>query len=198
MANNQYTNKVVFGNETLIDLTADTVVSAADLVVGKVGHLASGATATGTFSADGDITAADVLATKIAYANGSRIVGTMPNVGTQNITIDNKDDAISISAGYHAGDGKARIDATEKAKIVAGNIKNGVSILGVVGTYTGSENIKATTLSATPYTTSQTILPSSLGDYDYFTQVAIAAISRTEVDNTAGGKTVTIGDVQSA
>ena len=66
-------------------------------------------------------------------------------------------------------------------------------ILGVTGTYTGSELIKATTGSATPAKTSQTILPSSLGDYDYFTQFTVNAVPYTETDNAAGGVTVTIG-----
>jgi hypothetical protein len=47
---NQYNNKVVLGNETLIDLTGDTV-TAADVVAGKTFHLASGAPAMGTGSA---------------------------------------------------------------------------------------------------------------------------------------------------
>ena len=51
MASNQYNNKVVLGNETLIDLTADTV--AADKILsGYTAHDASGAVVTGnvTFS----------------------------------------------------------------------------------------------------------------------------------------------------
>lgn len=47
MANNQYVNKVVKNNTTLIDLTNDTA-TAADVLPGKTLHLASGATATGT------------------------------------------------------------------------------------------------------------------------------------------------------
>ena len=42
-------NKVVLGDETLLDLTADTV-TAADVAAGKTLHLASGASATGTAS----------------------------------------------------------------------------------------------------------------------------------------------------
>lgn len=47
MANNQYVNKVVFGDETLIDLSQDTIDAAA-LVTGVTAHDASGATITGT------------------------------------------------------------------------------------------------------------------------------------------------------
>lgn len=46
---NQYNNKVVLGNETLIDLTGDTV-TAASLAQGYTAHDASGAPITGTMS----------------------------------------------------------------------------------------------------------------------------------------------------
>lgn len=82
--------------------------------------------------------------------------------------------------------------STEKAKIIAGNIKSGVSILGVTGSYAG-EAVSAGAVSITPYTTSQTILPPQ--GYDYISQANVAAIAYTETDNAAGGKTVTIGAV---
>ncbi len=40
-------NKVTINGETRIDLSGDTVASAADIVAGKVGHLNTGATVTG-------------------------------------------------------------------------------------------------------------------------------------------------------
>jgi len=51
---------------------------------------------------------------------------------------------------------------------VSDNVREGIVILGVVGTMTGSEDVKATTLSATPYTTSKIYSPTDLGDYNYF------------------------------
>ena len=84
------------------------------------------------------------------------------------------------------------IEATEKAKIIASNIKDGVTILGVLGTYTG-EGVTAQKKNATPYTTAQVILPDS--GYDYLSEVDIAAIAYVETDNAAGGKTATIGTV---
>jgi len=58
MANNQYVNKVVFGNETLIDLSSDTA-NAGDILTGHTAHDASGAPITGTipFRTGSDITA---------------------------------------------------------------------------------------------------------------------------------------------
>ena len=46
MANNQYVNKVIFGNETLIDLTGDTV-GASVLQAGYTAHDSSGQPITG-------------------------------------------------------------------------------------------------------------------------------------------------------
>lgn len=190
-------NKVVYDGDVLIDLTGDTI-TAADVINSKTFHLASGATATGTCTYDADTSdataqAAEILNNKTAYKAGQKITGSMPNIGKQTSTIATKAQQITISKGYHDGSGKVSIDSTEQAKIIAGNIKNGVTLLGIEGTYTGSELIKATTGSATPTTASQTILPSASGDYDYFTQFTVAAIPYTEAANSAGGYTATIG-----
>ena len=194
---NQYKNKVIYFGETLIDIS-DTTAVANKVAYGFKFYDASGAPVTGTSTFDADTsdanaTASAILAGSTAYVNGAKITGTMPNIGAQNGTITTKAQQVTISQGYHDGSGKISISSTEQAKIVAGNIKNGVVILGVTGTYTGSELIKATTGSATPAKTSQTILPSSLGDYDYFTQFTVNAVPYTETDNAAGGVTVTIG-----
>jgi hypothetical protein len=193
MANNQYVNKVIYGGDTLIDLTGDDV-EASDVLSGKKFHLPSGAPGTGTCPYDADTSdatavAAEILATKTAYKNGSKLTGTMPNKGAVTGTISTKDGQYTVPQGYHDGSGKVSISSTEQAKIIAGNIKSGVQILGVTGSYTG-EAISAQTKTATPTTAQQTILPDT--GYDYLSQVTVAAIPYTETDNTAGGKTVTI------
>lgn len=189
-------NKVIFGNTTLIDLTSDDV-TASDVLSGKIFHTKDGETATGTCSydadtSDADAVAAEILATKTAYVNGSKLTGTMPNRGGVTGTISSVSTPYSVQAGYHDGSGTVGIDSTESAKIIASNIKDGVSILGVTGNYTG-EGVTAQSKSATPYTTAQTILPDS--GYDYLSQVDVAAISFVVTPNSAGGNTVTIGDV---
>lgn len=80
---NQYVNKVIYGGQTLIDLTGDTV-TASDILTGKKAHDKSGAQITGSCSYDADTsdanaTAAEILATKTAYVAGSKITGSMPN-----------------------------------------------------------------------------------------------------------------------
>lgn len=193
MANNQYINKVVYGGQTLIDLTADDV-TASDVLSGKKFHLPSGADGTGTCTYDADTSdatavAAEILATKTAYKSGSKLTGTMPNRGAVAGTIADVDEEYTVPQGYHDGSGKVGIDATEKSKIIAGNIKSGVEILGVTGTYSG-ESISAQSKTVTPATSQQVITP-DVG-YDYLSQVTVYAIPYTETDNAAGGKTVTI------
>lgn len=193
---NPYVSKVIYGNDTLIDLTSDTV-EASKLLYGYTAHGRDGAPVTGscTFDADtsdADATAGEILNTKTAYVNGTKITGSMPNRGAVTGYISDKTVPYTIQNGYHDGSGSVAIDSTEAAKIIADNIKDGVSILGVTGTYTG-EGVTAQAKTATPYTTQQVILPDS--GYDYLSQVTVSAIYYDETDNAAGGKTVTIGTV---
>ena len=190
-----YNNKVVLSDGTvLIDLTADTI-TAADLANGVTAHDMSGAAITGTSTKDSDTSGDDAIAGEILYgktahARGAQLTGTMTNNGGTDYVIDDVSDELTIAAGYHDGSGKAKLDATEAAKVIAENIKDGVVILGVTGTYTG-EGVTAQAKNATPTLSSQTILPDS--GYDYLSQVSIAAIPVAYTLNAAGGNTVTIG-----
>ena len=192
MAN--YINKLVVGNEVKFDLTGDTVAPNT-LLTGTTAHDKTGAQITGTCSYDSDtsdatVAVAEILKDKTAYARGSKIVGTMPNNGAKNYTISDLNDQ-TISLGFYDGSGKIIFDSAEKAKIIPANIKNGVSILGILGTMTGQEDLKVQSKTVTPTFTTQTILPDS--GFDYLSQVVVSAISVTESENSAGGLTLTIG-----
>lgn len=199
MATNQYINKVIYGGQTLIDLTVDDVTRAS-VLSGIKFHLPSGEATTGTCeydakTSDATAVAAEILSTKTAYVNGAKIVGSMPNRGAVDGTITALDGIYTIPQGYHDGSGRVSIASAEQAKLLPSNIREGVTILGVTGTMSGSEGVKATSLTVTPYTTAQTIVPSDLGDFNSITQVNVAAIAYSETDNEYGGVTVTIGTV---
>lgn len=192
-------NKVIYGGNTLIDLTGDTA-TASDVLASKTFHDKTGASVTGTCTYDADTSdatagAAEILNTKTAYVNGAKVTGTMPNRGAVTGTITTKAQQYTVPQGYHDGSGKVGIDSTEQAKIIASNIRQGVSILGVTGTMSGTEDMDLQTKTVTPYTTAKTYVPDS--GYDGFSEFTVSAIAYTETDNTAGGKTVTIGTVAS-
>nr|DAL20774.1 MAG TPA_asm: tail protein [Caudoviricetes sp.] len=190
-------SKVVYGGKTLIDLTADTV-TADKILKGATAHDKSGAPIVGacTYNADtSDATAAgaEILSGKAAYVNGVKITGEMKNNGDVSGVISKKADSYTVPIGYHDGAGKVAISTTEQAKIIATNIRAGVSILGVTGTMSGTESAKAQAKTATPKTTAQTILPDSAQGFNYLSQVTVNAIPYNESDNPQGGLTVTIG-----
>lgn len=192
---NQYINKVVYGGNTLIDLTGDDV-QASDVLTGKKFHLPSGAQGTGACPFDADTSdatavAAEILTGKTAYKNGAKLTGTMPNRGAVTGTISTKAEQYTVPQGYHDGSGKVQILATEQAKLIPANIREGVTVLGVEGTMSGSEDVHAQSKTVTPTTAQQVVTPDS-PDYNYLSEVTVAAIPYTETDNPAGGKTVTI------
>lgn len=194
MAENQHVNKIVYGNTVLIDLTADTVTED-KILASYTAHDASGNVITGTCdfdvnSQDATVKVAEMLIGKTAYARGTKLTGTMPNNGSISLTISEVNEEVSVAQGYHDGSGKVSILETEKAKLIASNIKQGITILGVTGTLEPSSAIKVHAKTVTPKTTQQTILPDE--GYDYLAQVTVNPIPYVETDNSAGGKTVTI------
>lgn len=188
-------SKIVYGGEVLMDLTGDTV-RPEKLLKGYTAHGADGEPITGSceFDAntqDATATDAEILVGKTAYKKGSKVTGTMPNNGAVTGVIKTKTGKYTIPQGYHDGSGFAQIDTTEQAKLIPTNIREGVTILGVAGTMSGSEGVKPQSKSVTPSTQEQVILPDS--GFTHMSQVTVAPIPYVESDNTAGGITVTIG-----
>ena len=188
-------SKVVYGGNTLIDLTADTIV-ASKLLSGYTAHGADGEPIKGACDYDSntqDATASDaeILKGKTAYVKGTKKTGIMPNNGAVSGKIKTKAGQYTVPQGYHDGSGKVGIDETEQAKLIPGNIREGVTVLGVEGTMSGTEGAVPQSKQVTPSTSQQTILPDE--GYNYLSQVTVLAIPYVESQNSSGGTTVTIG-----
>lgn len=188
-------SKVIYSGTTLIDLTSDNVEASA-LLDGYTAHGPDGEVVAGTCTFDADTrdataTAAEILASKTAYKNGSKLTGTMTNNGAVSGTITTKSGAYTVPKGYHDGSGKVQISSAEQAKLVPDNIRDGVTILGVAGKMSGTEGAVPQAKTVTPTTSEQTILPDE--GYNFLSQVTVAAIPYEESTNSAGGKTVSIG-----
>lgn len=188
-------NKVIYGGEVLLDLTGDTVTPD-KLLSGTTTHDKSGTLIEGTCpfdvdSTDATVGVAEILLGQTAYARGAKITGTMPNNGGVTGVIATKDGQYIIPQGYHDGSGKVSIELTEQEKLIATNIREGITILGITGTMSGLESVKSQVKTATPSTVAQSILPDE--GFNYLSQVDVAPIPYVESENTAGGTTVTIG-----
>ena len=192
---NQYVNKIIVGSDVKLDLTQDDI-TADKLASGIKAHDKSGAPIVGTNTYDADTSdatavAAEILKDKTAYVNGVKLVGTMPNNGAKTLNITNKSTPVTIPMGFHDGSGKAQISPDEQAKLIPMNIREGITVLGVIGTMSGSEGMKPQAKNVTPTFAQQEILPDD--EYNCLSSVTVAAIPITYTDNEQGGQTLKVG-----
>lgn len=117
-------------------------------------------------------------------------VDDVENRGAVEGTVSDAGGSYAIPAGYHNGRGKVGIAAAEKLKLIASNIKSGVTILGVTGSYTG-ETSKLQSKSVTPTKSKQDVTADE--GYDALSSVEVAAIPDAYQDVT--GVTAGAADV---
>ena len=159
-------NKIIYGGNTLIDLTGDNV------------------------------TAADVRGgVQFTGPDGEHSLGNMPERGAVTGTISTRDGVYTIPAGHHNGSGTCQISAVERNKILPENIKLGCTLLGIQGSYAGeTPTLQTITKSYTPSASAQSEQITAGSGYDAIEKVTVtvAAIPYAETANQYG-TTVTIG-----
>lgn len=192
---NPHINKFILGDEVKFDLTNDDITPD-KLAKGIKAHDKSGAPIVGTNTFDSDTSgdtaaAAEILNGKTAHVKGSKVTGTMPNNSAKVLDITDKSKAVTIPMGFHDGSGKAQIAAAEAAKLVPENIRENVTVLGVTGTMSGSEDMTSQAKSVTPTFAEQEILPDP--EYNCLSSVTVNAIPVTYTDNEQGGQTLKVG-----
>ena len=86
-------------------------------------------------ASDANVVAGNVLNGKVFIGQSGQDTGSMANNGSTSGTISTKAGTVNIPAGYTSG-GTVSISSTEQAKVISGNIKSGVTLLGVSGSLT--------------------------------------------------------------
>lgn len=94
--------------------------------------------------------AGDILTGKSAFGSAGAVNGSMANNGTLSGSISTKAGTYTIPSGYTSG-GSVAIASAEQSKIVSGNIKSGVTILGVSGATAVVDTSDADATAATIY-----------------------------------------------
>ena len=124
MANNQYVNRVDYGNSTLIDIS-NTTVEAGDVLAGKTFYLKSGAPATGSILSKAATTYTPTTTNQTISAN-QYLSGVQTILGDANLIAENikKDVSIFGVVGTHEGGGNGTIIIEDSLDANGGTIRN--------------------------------------------------------------------------
>lgn len=122
---------------------------------------------------DANVVSGAMLEGYSGYALGKKVNGGIVNRGDGSGTISEKDGVVTLEEGFYTG-GTIALSETEKAKIIAANIRQGIVILGITGTMSPSEGVNAQSKTVTPTKSQQVVQPDT--GYTHLAQVTVAAI----------------------
>jgi len=136
MANNPYANKVIYGNQTIMDLSEDTVV-ASDVLQGKTFHDATGALLTGTYtpSASGytiHIFTEDsnLFGNTITISKDDVVLGTTTFDNTGNATFDVQQKGVYVASTTYQGTVYQKsVDVTDEFLVELSEVVDGKTAL---------------------------------------------------------------------
>lgn len=179
----------VAGTFTASDSTSAT---AAQIFKGKTAYI-DGNKVTGTFTTSNlTATAARILNGYTAYVNGATITGTYKVVS--NVTVGSSDLTFSTSEGstYSVSPGTgnnamAAVTIEKPANLAAGNIKAGVTIAGIEGTYNNQKPEETKTVTLALSNGDQVVNPTS---GKVMTKVTITKPSTLLAGNIKAGVTI--------
>lgn len=207
-----YSKSIIPGGNVHIYVYKSRIASQQELTADKLKVGESVLGITGTFTDDADATASDILSSKTAYVNGNKITGSMRAYLTGEGTAytdmtyfsdDTSSNRLRVTIKLKANqDGYVSSDygltqlipyssIQNKIKFLsAGNIKDGVTILGVTGNVI---ELNGETKTITPTTSQQVITPSQ--DKNAITEVTVNAVtsaidSNIQAENIKNGVTI--------
>lgn len=139
-------NRILTGVQTIkgdADLVASNIKNGVN-IFGVTGNYSG----SGSDTSDATASASDIKSGKTAYIATGKTTGTMSTVTAPNPSISVSGSGVvtasySMSSGYTAGGSKSAthtLSSSDDPYFIASNIKNGVNIFGLNGTYSGSSS----------------------------------------------------------